>query len=73
MIEKIVKRDGKVVPFNSEKITNAIYKAMLATGGQNLELAQELSEKVVEKLKKSLKKGEIPAVEQVQDIVEQSS
>ncbi|MBK3331871.1 adenosylcobalamin-dependent ribonucleoside-diphosphate reductase [Persephonella atlantica] len=71
MIEKIVKRDGRVVPFNPEKITNAIYKAMLATGEQDLKLAKRLSQKVINKLEKSLKKEEIPTVEQVQDIVEQ--
>ena len=71
MIKKIIKRDGRVVPFNPEKITNAIYKAMLATGEQDLKLAKRLSQKVVNKLEKSLKKEEIPTVEQVQDIVEQ--
>ena len=27
MLKKVVKRDGKVVPFDIEKITNAIKKA----------------------------------------------
>ncbi len=30
-MEKVVKRDGKIVEFNSEKITNAIEKAAQVT------------------------------------------
>jgi ribonucleoside-diphosphate reductase alpha chain len=71
MISKIVKRDGRVVDFNPEKITNAIWKAMLAVGEKDRKTAEKLSKKVVEKLEKTLKKSQIPTVEQVQDIVEQ--
>ncbi|WP_456383866.1 adenosylcobalamin-dependent ribonucleoside-diphosphate reductase [Persephonella sp.] len=71
MFSKIIKRDGRVVPFNPEKITNAIWKAMLAVGQQDREKAQQLAEKVVKKLEKELGEGEIPTVEQVQDTVEQ--
>ena len=30
MLETIYKRDGRAVPFNIEKIVNAIYKASLS-------------------------------------------
>jgi ribonucleoside-diphosphate reductase alpha chain len=71
MISKIKKRDGRIVDFNPEKITNAIWKAMLAVGEKDRSLAEKLSQKVIKKLEKSLKKDQIPSVEQVQDIVEQ--
>ncbi|WP_293448039.1 ATP cone domain-containing protein, partial [Persephonella sp.] len=71
MIQKIIKRDRKVVDFNPEKITNAIWKAMLAVGEKDRKIAEELSRKVVKRLEKTLKKEQIPTVEQVQDIVEQ--
>lgn len=69
-ISKIRKRDGRVVEFDQEKITRAIYKAAESVGGHNMELAQQLSNKVVEELKKRFSDQHIPAVEEVQDIVE---
>ena len=35
MVTKIVKRDGRVVPFNTEKIAKAIYQAALSVGGSD--------------------------------------
>ncbi len=70
MIRKIRKRDGKVEDFNPFRITNAIWKAAQAVGGKDHRRATELTEKVLEQLEKELKMGEIPTVEQVQDIVE---
>ncbi len=70
MIEKIVKRDGKVVDFNPQKITNAILKAMKAVGEEDTETAQKITEDVVKELENTTKPDEIPEVEQVQDIVE---
>jgi anaerobic ribonucleoside-triphosphate reductase len=72
MIRKISKRDGKVSDFNPIKITNAIWKAAQAVGGKDYKKAGELTDKVLERLEKELKKGEIPTVEQVQDIVEKT-
>jgi len=70
MIEKIVKRDGTVVPFDKAKIGEAIWKAGQAVGGRDKGLAYRLADKVVELLEAQLKPGEIPTVEQVQDLVE---
>jgi ribonucleoside-triphosphate reductase len=70
MIRKIKKRDGKIDDFNPFRITNAIWKAAQAVGGKDHRRATELTEKVLDQLEKQLKTGEIPTVEQVQDLVE---
>jgi adenosylcobalamin-dependent ribonucleoside-diphosphate reductase len=70
MISKIRKRDGRIVDFDPEKITNAIFKAAQAVGGRDRSIAEKLTNQVVELLEKQLKPGEIPTVEQVQDLVE---
>lgn len=69
-IENIKKRDGKIVKFEEERITEAIWKAAQSVGGRDKELSKNLSHQVVEILEEKLKPGEIPAVEQVQDLVE---
>ena len=69
MITKIIKRDGREVPFNSEKIVNAIFKAAAAIGGKDYDKAIELAEKVMVVLEEKYN-NEVPTVEQVQDVVE---
>ena len=71
MITQIRKRDGRIVEFKKEKIADAIWKAIQSVGGKDRELANRLADEVVEILEKQLKPGEIPHVEQVQDLVEQ--
>ncbi|MEM5875425.1 MAG: adenosylcobalamin-dependent ribonucleoside-diphosphate reductase [Candidatus Aenigmatarchaeota archaeon] len=70
MIEKVRKRDGRIVPFDKTKIAEAIWKAAQSVGGKDKELAYKLADKVVEILEKQIKPGEIPNVEQIQDLVE---
>lgn len=70
-ITQIIKRDGKVVPFDQEKITNAIYKAALAVGGSNQELAEQISNKVVKILEDNFPDA-LPTVEEIQDVVERT-
>jgi ribonucleoside-triphosphate reductase len=72
MIRKIRKRDGKIDDFNPFRITNAIWKAAQAVGGKDHRKATQLTDKVIEELEKSLAPGEIPTVEQVQDLVEKT-
>ena len=52
MVGKIRKRDGRLVPFEQEKITIAIFKAAQAVGGSDREKAKELSDEVVEIINK---------------------
>jgi ribonucleoside-diphosphate reductase alpha chain len=69
-ISKIRKRDGRIVDFDKNKITEAIWKAAKSVGGKDRQLSEKLANQVVELLEKQLKPGEIPTVEQVQDLVE---
>jgi len=71
-IKKIKKRDDRIVDFDANKITEAIWKAAQAVGIKDRSIAVKLSEQVVGKLQKQLKSGEIPSVEQVQDLVEKT-
>jgi ribonucleoside-diphosphate reductase alpha chain len=71
-ITQIRKRDGRIVPFDKEKITSAIYRAIVATGGRDRSLADSLSSRVVEILDEKYGTEAIPAVEDVQDIVERA-
>jgi len=70
-IKKIKKRDGMIVDFDQQRITNAISKALVATEKGNGEESQKLSDKVVELLNRRFRADEIPEVEQIQDIVEE--
>lgn len=71
MTEAIIKRDGRQVEFDIEKVVNAINKAFIATTGRDDRIyASELAKQVEEKLEQE---GiDIPTVEQIQDMVEQT-
>lgn len=70
MINTIVKRDGRTVPFNKGKIVQAIFKAASAIGGKDIDVAEELADQVVAYLEKELGEDGVPGVEHVQDVVE---
>jgi len=71
MLTTILKRDGREVPFNLEKITNAILKSLQAVGPADEKLAMSLATHVVEQTDRIIAvKGAPPSVEQIQDIVE---
>lgn len=71
MITKILKRDGRTVQFSLDKITDAIYKAARAVGGNDYSSAEELAEKVCEMLESNnFSSTNPPTVEEVQDTVE---
>lgn len=70
MITRIIKRDGREVPFNAEKIVQAIYKAARAVGGHDLTLARKLTDQVIQNYEKNHPTEIIPTVEEIQDTVE---
>ena len=70
MFRSIKKRNGKVTPFKIEKIVNAVYKASIAVGESNWQLANSLAKEVANRLQKKSKRGAVATVEEVQDMVE---
>lgn len=71
MISTITKRDGRIVPFESEKIESAIARALAASGSQKgAQTARELAAIVTRELESSEDIPSSPTVEQVQDVVE---
>ncbi len=70
MFVSIKKRNGTIVPFQPEKIINALLKAGEATSEFGEELARKLMLRVLNLAQQALP-GEIPTVEQIQDIVEE--
>lgn len=69
-IQKVIKRNGQVVPFDKEKIVHAIFKAAQEVGGTDRRLAEILAEKVVHHLELTKQPPMLPNVEEIQDIIE---
>ncbi|MBN1264455.1 MAG: hypothetical protein JXA25_03105 [Anaerolineales bacterium] len=69
-ITHVIKRSGAQVPFNPDRIANAIYRAAVAVGGRDKERSQRLAEKVVTYLEEHYGEGTAPQIEEIQDAVE---
>ncbi|MDD7517245.1 anaerobic ribonucleoside triphosphate reductase [Ruminococcus flavefaciens] len=69
MIIHIIKRDGRKVPFNIEKIANAIFKAAQTRGGTDFNVAMDVAVEVC-RLYEEQNPGKTPTVEEIQDLVE---
>ncbi len=73
-MQQVVKRDGKIVDFNSEKITNAIQKAASTTNEFSAQTARQLTRQVIDITRKMVEKKQgnfrAPSIEEIQDIVE---
>mgnify|MGYP001500265212 CR=1 FL=1 len=71
-IDMIRKRDGREVPFDQDKIEQAIFASFQASGSaRGHETSRKLTEEVVRLLENNENISAIPSVEQVQDTVEQ--
>jgi len=71
-INQVRKRDGRLVAFDQEKITNAIFKAAQSVGGDDRERAVFISDAVVSMLAEQYGPGSVPSVEEIQDLVERA-
>ncbi len=68
VIQFVRKRDGKIVPYQREKIAEAIFKAAQKVGGEDRTLSEKLAKEVEEYLlRKNLL---LPDIEEIQDAVE---
>jgi len=62
-MKNVIKRDGRIVPFNALKIVNAVHAAMQETGKVDLDLASHIAAKIT-------LLTEDHTVEEIQDMVE---
>jgi ribonucleoside-triphosphate reductase len=70
-ITKIRKRSDEIVDFDFKKIKKAIFKAMEAVGEADENKAAELAERAIALINKKFHIRSIPAVEEIQDVVEE--
>ena len=71
MIIHIMKRDGRKVPFNIEKIANAVFRAAQSVGGTDMNEAMDIAVKTCELYENTYGKS-VPTVEIIQDLVEKT-
>ncbi len=70
VINLIRKRDGRLQDFQPKRIMDAVHKAFVAIGDPDPSKAEEVGRRVVSILSIFYKGDRIPAVEEVQDLVE---
>ncbi len=70
-ITKVRKRDGSIEAFQPQKIEIAISKAVTSVKRKDGKLSKKLGQQVVKELEKHFTAKVIPAVEDIQDIVEE--
>jgi ribonucleoside-diphosphate reductase alpha chain len=70
-ISKVRKRDGSIEPFQAQKIEIAIGKAIASVKRKDSGLSKKLAAQAVKELEKHFTPKVIPAVEDIQDIVEE--
>ena len=70
-ITKVQKRDGRIVDFDFDRIVNAIFKAITATGQGDEVRARKMAEQARKLFVRRFKNGSVPGVEQIQDIIEE--
>ncbi len=68
IIRTIRKRDGRVVPFDPNKIYEALFKAFLAVREKDGPVVKQVSRKVIFNLQ-NLFTQEAPGVEEIQDVI----
>jgi uridine kinase len=71
-LDKIVKRDGRLVDFDREKITMAVLQAAISVGGRDRSAAERVTDDVIKRLESRENPQSTPSVEEVQDLVEKS-
>jgi ribonucleoside-triphosphate reductase len=69
---EVRKRDGRIVPFDRQRIERAIYKAFQAVGEENEVVPRELSITVTQKLFERFGQDTVVDIETIQDVVEET-
>ncbi|MEM5793152.1 MAG: adenosylcobalamin-dependent ribonucleoside-diphosphate reductase [Candidatus Aenigmatarchaeota archaeon] len=65
-----VRTEKGEVPFNKEKIVDAIWEAVESVGGTDRSLTEKLADEVVEFLKNNLEDGKIPTTDDISNAIE---
>lgn len=70
---QVRKRDGRLVPFERQRISRAVARAMAACGEGDPERdAGRIADAVIAELNRRLPQGHVPQVEEIQDVVEET-
>ncbi|MFH1368728.1 MAG: ATP cone domain-containing protein [Elusimicrobiota bacterium] len=69
-IDRIIKRDGRTVAFDRNKIVDSIFRAVVDVGGSDRKTAEALANTVISVINRTYARESIPSVEEIQDIVE---
>ncbi len=69
-IIQIIKRQGNLVAYDRDRITTAIFRALVSTGCKDRQLAERLGLEVERALLADHGAGATPSIEEIQDIVE---
>jgi uridine kinase len=67
---QVVKRNGALVEFNPERISNAIFRAAVSVGGRDKEIAENLAAEVIQVIEESFDENHQLHIEDIQDIIE---
>jgi len=69
-VAKVIKRDGRFMPFDQERIATAIFKAAKAVGGEDRTMAGKIAMEVTRIAQTTYGDVGAASVEQIQDLVE---
>jgi ribonucleoside-triphosphate reductase len=69
---KVKKRDGRIVEFDNERITSAIFKAAESVGGDDRKRAKEVSTEVVKRLIDKYKRRKYVSTEEISTVVKET-
>lgn len=69
-ISQVIKRDGRMVAFNREKIVDSIFRAAIEVGGSNRGLSEQLADEVVRLMGEIYPAGATPSAEEIQNLIE---
>jgi uridine kinase len=72
MTSMVIKRDGRAVPFNRDKISSAVYRAAVACGGRDRQEAERVTDDVMAMVSAREDHATWPTVEEIQDLVEKA-
>ena len=69
---KVKKRDGRLVKFDQERITSAIFKAAESVGGDDRDRAKKVSDEVVKRLVERYENVKEVSTQEIADVVRET-